>query len=98
MANKVVIAREQMESNLKDIDGHFQLKVGTVREREKIRTGEIGALGIYEDVDATWWRVYLDDQDLDMPFIDTLKKQDAIDFLRMLRDEAQTAIDTLEAM
>lgn len=94
---KVVIAREQMESNLKDIDGHFQFKVGTVRERERM-VHTSGAVGTYEDVDRTWWRVYLDEQDLDMPFIDTLRKQDTIDYLSKLRDEAQAAIDELEAM
>jgi hypothetical protein len=104
---KLVAARDQISSNLKDVDGHFQFKVGTVTEREKVRVGEKphpnplmdGVVGVYEVVDTTWWRVYLYAYDIeDMPLIDADKKQDTIDYLHMLRNEAAAAILALEAM
>lgn len=97
-----------IKENLTSIDGHFQLKVGTETEQETLQTGSKphenpfvdGTVPVYEEVTTTWWRVYLwgkESRD-DDPLIDVDEKQDAINFLRNLADEALQAIDVLEAM
>jgi len=97
-----------IQENLTEIDGHFQLKVGTETERETLQTGSKphenplvdGTVPVYEEVTTTWWRVYLwgkESRD-DEPLIDVDKKKDAIDFLRKLSNEALQAITVLENM
>ena len=87
-----------------DIDGHFQIKVGSENETRRIQTRSKphpnplvdGTIPVIEDITTRMWRVYFWNEDYLV--IETDKKQDTIDFLRKLRDEAQAAIDALEAM
>jgi hypothetical protein len=86
------------------IDGHFRLRVGSENEKRRIQTGSKphpnpyveGTVPIIEDVTTRWWRVYV--WEGDDPLIDTDKKKDTIDFLRMLSNEALQAITALEEM
>lgn len=97
-----------IQENLTEIDGHFQLKVGTETESVRIRVGSKahpnplvdGTIPVHENGESTMWRVYLwgkESRD-DDPIIDVDKKRDAIDFLRKLSNEALQAITVLEDM
>jgi hypothetical protein len=100
----------QIDSDLRPIDGHFQLRVGTETDEGQVYVGDrpdpnplvTGVYSVYRKTETVWWRVYMfgggGDEDEIGPIVDTDKKEDTIRFLEMLRDEVQQAVDVLKTM
>ncbi len=83
-----------------DIDGHFQIKVGSENETRRIQTRSKphpnplvdGTIPVIEDITTRMWRVYFWNEDYLV--IETDKKQDTIDFTEQLSSRSMMAIQS----